>query len=77
MDNAELFLGPGNYLIEYQKPIVSFGYWYDKTTLQVIKKASYLEMYILSKYSICKPKIEGEWDITHYNAALYEKGWRP
>lgn len=74
MANLRLFLGPGDHLIQpiklknghgqYEQQKVPFGFWYQDLPFKLVRKATYMELYIMSNYRICKPQSEGDWDLT-------------
>lgn len=67
MTDAKLFLGPGDHLIvptlrSYGGNIVQrkvkWGWWYTTYPFKLIRKATYLEIYIMSNYTMCGSKNE-------------------
>jgi hypothetical protein len=68
MTDPKLFLGPGSHLIQpfllrssnkgYTNAKVPWGHWYRDYPFEILREASYLEIYIMSQYRLCKPSVE-------------------
>lgn len=64
--DEKLFVGPGTRLIipfvlqsnKISKTSVPWGYYYKEYPFELIRKASYLELYICTKYQYNKPRGE-------------------